>query len=96
RSRLRDLESDSLNPIPSNLDPAKGYPEILHIQTLKGYFGETFAGIIALNFSPFGETDWEVPAFLFRFHLTEFQQLEFLQQVEDEEANLRPGRTGDD
>lgn len=95
--RLRNLELDSLDPLASNSvpDPAEGYPGQLHIQTLKGYFGEIFAGIIALHFSPFGKSDWEVPAFLFRFHLTEFQQLEFLQQI-DEEAQVRPGRTGDD
>ncbi|MFO0055592.1 MAG: DEAD/DEAH box helicase, partial [Dolichospermum sp.] len=39
--------------------------------------------------------DWEIPVFLFRFHLTEFQHLEELNQT-GEIAKQRPGRTGDD
>src|SRR5207248_2506322 len=64
-------------------------------QTLKGYFGEIFAAIIAQNFSPFELHNWEVPAFLFRHHLVEFQHLEAMRQ-QGSEAKYRPGRTGDD
>jgi hypothetical protein len=97
RRRLRKLAGISLDPLGSTAvnDPAEGYPERLHIRTLKGYFGEVFAGIIAENFSPFEQDGWKVPAFLFRFHLVEFQQLEAMRQT-DGEADLRPGRTGDD
>jgi hypothetical protein len=80
--------------LPSH-DPAAGYPEKLHKITLQGYFGEIFAAIIAENFSPFDIHEWVVPAFLFRFHTTVFEQLEELYQTGDV-ARPRPGRTGDD
>lgn len=97
RNRLRRLAQNSLDPLGfvPPVDPAKGYPERLHLQTLKGYFGEIFAGLVAEHFSPFGIDDWKIPAYLFRFHLTEFQQLEYMRQT-GEQADIRPGRTGDD
>ncbi|MEH2248199.1 DEAD/DEAH box helicase [Nostoc sp.] len=97
RYRLRKLAGNSLTPFGdfSDNDPSDGYPERLNIISRQGYFGEIFSGIIAENFAPFGQDDWEVPAFLFRFHLVEFQHLEFLNQTE-EIAKKRPGRTGDD
>ncbi len=97
RRRLRKLATGSLDPLnePNAKDPAKGYPERLHIQTLKGYFGETIAGAVAENLHPFGMKDWTVPAYLFRFHLVEFQQLNMMDQTGDA-AHKRPGRTGDD
>lgn len=96
RRRLRKLAPNSLDPLglPS-FDPAKGYPELFHMNTLKGYFGEVFAGLIAEYFSPFGEDGWKVPAFLFRYHSVEFQQLELLHQTGGK-AKKRTGRTGDD
>jgi hypothetical protein len=97
RKRLRRLANGSLDPLstPSPRDPAEGYPERLHIQTLKGYFGEILAGAVAENLNPFGIKDWEVPAYLFRYHLVEFQQLAMMNQT-GTDANLRPGRTGDE
>ena len=97
RRRLRKLAGISLDPLDFTVenDPAEGYPERLHIRTLKGYFGEIFAGLVAENFRPFGQGGWKVPAFLFRYHLVEFQQLEAMRQT-GEKASLRPGRTGDD
>ena len=95
RQHLRELAGTSLDPLEGYSDPSKGYPEILHPTTLKGYFGEIFAAIIAENFAPFEEDNWKVPAFLFRFHLVEFQQLESLRQTGGE-AKKRTGRTGDD
>lgn len=97
RKRLRALVGASLDPIGEDdvRDPADGYPHKLHTQTLKGYFGEVLAGLVAENLDPFGHDDWQVPAHLFRYHLVEFQQLEFMNQT-GEEAELRPGRTGDD
>ncbi|MFN7285829.1 MAG: DEAD/DEAH box helicase [Dolichospermum sp.] len=97
RFRLRKLAGNSLSPFSDfpETDPCKGYPESLNIITLQGYFGEIFAGIIAENFEHFGYDDWEIPVFLFRFHLTEFQHLEELNQT-GEIAKQRPGRTGDD
>lgn len=97
RYRLRRLAQNPLDPLgfTPSVDPAKGYPELLHIQTLKGYFGEIFAGLIAEFLSPFEIDGWKVPAYLFRFHLTEFQQLEYMRQT-GQNAHKRPGRTGDD
>jgi replicative superfamily II helicase len=95
RQYLRKLAGTSLEPLDGYSDPSKGYPEILHPKTLKGYFGEIFSAIIAENFAPFEEDNWKVPAFLFRFHSVVFQQLESLRQTGGE-ANIRPGRTGDD
>ncbi|WP_414619103.1 DEAD/DEAH box helicase [Calothrix sp. CCY 0018] len=97
RNRLRKSAANSLNPFEDScdIDLAEGYPERLHMQTLKGYFGEIFAGIIAENFAIFELNDWEVPAFLFRFHEVAFQHLELIKQT-GELAKKQPGRTGDD
>jgi hypothetical protein len=98
RRHLRELAGYSLNPFEEHVvddDPAKGYPESLHMVTLKGYFGEIFAAIIAQHFSPFEITNWEVPAFLFRFHVVELQHIEAINQIGGE-IKRRPGRTGDD
>jgi hypothetical protein len=97
RRRLRKLAETSLDPLEevSGFDPAQGYPEMLHQITLQGYLGEIFAAIIAQFFTPFGITNWKVPAFLFRFHNLAFEQLEAIRQT-GEEAGRIPGRTGDD
>ncbi|MFN7928923.1 MAG: hypothetical protein U0Y68_13440 [Blastocatellia bacterium] len=97
RQRLRRLMGTSLDPLEEEdgIDPAMGYPDSLHNITLQGYFGETFAAIIAEFFYPFDIHDWKVPAFLFRFHNLAFEQLEEL-RLEGGAAGLIPGRTGDD
>jgi len=97
RRHLRELAGYTLNPFEDYGadDPAKGYPETLHIITLQGYFGEIFAAIIAQHFSPFEVNNWEVPAFLFRFHVVELQHIEAINQIGGE-VKRRPGRTGDD
>jgi hypothetical protein len=98
---LRDLASPrlSLDPLLEEdaepEDDTMGYPERLPIQTLKGYFGEIFAGLLAEHFAPFGEERWVVPAHLFRFHKVAFQYLESVRQTGRTLASL-PGRTGDD
>lgn len=100
RNHLRTLAGISLDPlapgaVASTRDPAEGYPERLHPITLKGYLGEIFAAVLAEHFLPFDFDNWKVPAFLFRFHLVEFQQLESMRQT-GAAAKKRPGRTGDD
>lgn len=97
RDRLRKLVGTTLDPLGeiASWDPAEGYPEKLHITTLKGYFGEVMAGLIAETFGAFGYNDWVVPAYLFRYHLVEFQQLALIRQTGGP-TNVRPGRTGDD
>ena len=97
RDRIRRLAGVSLDPLEAgnSKDPAAGYPEKLHIQTLKGYFGEVMAGVVAENLCPFGLADWKVPAYLFRFHNVAFQQLAMLNET-GAPAGKIPGRTGDD
>ncbi|WP_312149141.1 hypothetical protein [Paenibacillus odorifer] len=99
RLRLRKAFEISLDPIENDqkdiYDPTYGYPEVFDITTLKGYFGEIFAGIIAENFSPFNEQSWKVPAFSFRYHEIAFDQLEMLMMT-GEMISAIPGRTGDD
>jgi hypothetical protein len=94
---LRKVTEISLDPLgePSKHNIADGYPERLHMQTLKGYLGEVFAGLVAEYCSPFGVNSWKVPAFLFRFHDVAFQHLEFIRQT-GSQAHPIPGRTGDD
>ncbi|GLV59864.1 hypothetical protein KDH_66880 [Dictyobacter sp. S3.2.2.5] len=88
---------NNLDPLeaPPSFDPTEGYPELLHIEALQGYFGEIFAGLIAEHFSPFDENSWKVPLFLFRYHIVAFQELERIHQT-GTSAKKIPGRTGDD
>jgi hypothetical protein len=44
------------------------YPSSLHLTTLKGFFGEVMAGLIAEGYNLVGDHKWAVPVFLFRFH----------------------------
>ncbi len=76
-------------------DLAKKYPQCLPLTTLKGYFGEIFAGLITENLSPFGIDDWIVPAFLFRFHDAAFNELERIKQGGKPRKAI-PGRFGND
>ena len=97
KRRLRSLAGINLDPLgePPVFDPAANYPECLDFQTLKGYFGEIFAGIVSVNYPHFGDNGWEMPVSLFRFHDLAFDQIERLHQ--DAGAAKRiPGRTGDD
>ncbi len=106
RARLRDGFQDYLSPYEAEeeIDPAANYPGVLNIKTLKGYFGETLAGLVAEHWGAQGQTDWKVPAFLFRFHNVELEHLEAINQrlalgeniESDENGEIRPGRTGDD
>lgn len=105
RRRLRHGFEDTLSPFndPAT-DPAAHYPGLLHRVTLQGYFGETLAGLAVEHWGAHGQTDWIVPAFLFRFHDQEFQHLELIaerlrageEHDPDAEREQRPGRTGDD
>ena len=99
RRHLRTVPGISLSPpgIPegNTNDPALGYPEKLHINVLKEYFGEILAGLVAENFAPLGEDDWSVPAYLFRFHDAALQNLFGIRQGAREPTPL-PGRLGSD
>lgn len=97
RSSLRAPLGESLNPIMhgTKTDPAYGYPHKLNIVVLQGFFGEILTGIVAENYEMFGSSAWEVPVYLFRAHITAFQQLEEIKQS-DEWEKMIFGRTGDD
>lgn len=103
--RLRRGFEDDLAPFDCPVfDPAANYPALLHLITLQGYFGEIMAGLAVEHWGARGRLDWNVPAFLFRFHVVEFQHLERINQElrenrpydPDRDAERRPGRTGDD
>jgi len=97
RRHIRQIAGISLDPLgqyPSQ-DPADGYPALLHIITLQGYFGEILAGLICEYFTPHDESGWKVPAYLFRFHMVAFEQLEKRWQT-GEDVPIIPGRTGND
>lgn len=99
RLYLRKFSEISLDPLDDEnieaFDPTVGYPSILGMSTLKGYFGEIFAGLIVENYLPFNENNWRVPIFFFRFHEIAFDQLETYKQT-GEHSKTIPGRTGDD
>ncbi|EEW24269.1 hypothetical protein [Rhodobacter ferrooxidans] len=105
RRRIRKGFEDDLSPFKGAADdPAVHFPAMLNRITLQGYLGETLAGLAVEHFGAFGHTDWHVPAFLFRFHDTEFQHLDLINErllmeeshVPDAVSERRPGRTGDD
>lgn len=92
---LRSFLDDDLDPLGlGKEDPAHGYPELLHITTLQGYFGEFLAGVLAQEFKPF-DIEWHVPAYLFRFHKAAFDQIAKINQT-GKNATKIPGRLGDD
>lgn len=97
RQALRAPLEDSLHPLQHNteVDPAFGYPHKLGDTTLKGFFGEIVAGIVAEYYAGDGEYDWEVPAYLFRTHVVAFQQVEVMKQTDGWERQI-VGRTGND
>ena len=105
RTRIRKGFEDSLSPFSDPVDdPAANYPAMLNRITLQGYLGETLSGLAVEHFGAFGQADWQVPAFLFRFHDQEFQHLDLINERlltgephdPDAEREKRPGRTGDD
>jgi len=105
RHRLRRGFTDPLSPFTVPYpDPAANYPAALNRLTLQGYFGETLAVLAVEHWGAANHTDWQVPAFLFRFHDQEFQHLDEINQRladgqpyhGDADTERRPGRTGDD
>ncbi|HBE18064.1 MAG TPA: DEAD/DEAH box helicase [Cyanobacteria bacterium UBA11149] len=70
------------------------FPRYLELKTLKGYFGEIMAAVVAEHFNPLDE-DWQVFAFPFRLHQTAYHALEKVRQ-EGGAASTIIGRLGDD
>ncbi|HEY9859729.1 MAG TPA: hypothetical protein V6D16_09495 [Candidatus Obscuribacterales bacterium] len=102
RQKLRNLSgiSSSLDPIEEEETPGidssiiDEFPRYLELKTLKGYFGEIMAAVVAENFNPFDE-DWRVFAFPFRLHQTAYHALEQVRQKGGSAPTII-GRLGDD
>lgn len=85
-------------------DPAASFPRLLHRITQQGYLGEALGALAVEHWGAAGHTDWLVPAMLFRFHTVELQHLASINERvarglpfnQDDNAEIRPGRTGDD
>jgi hypothetical protein len=91
KESLDPLEEETLFPDISIIDD---FPRCLGLTTLKGYFGEIMAAIVAENFNPFDE-DWQVFAFPFRSHQMAYHAFEQIRQ-EGGSAPTIIGRFGDD
>lgn len=92
--------TQSLDPLEEEVTPGidtsiiDDFPRYLELTTLKGYFGEVMAAIIAENLNPLDE-EWHVPAFPFRFHQSAYHAMEHVRQ-EGGQAPTIIGRFGDD
>lgn len=102
RQKLRKILgiSASLDPLEEEGTPGidtsivDDFPRCLDHTTLKGYFGEIMAAVVAENLNPFDE-DWQVIAFPFRSHQMAYHAFEKVRQ-EGGEAPTIIGRFGDD
>lgn len=70
------------------------YPRFCEELTVKGFFGEILAGLVAELYGPHG-MQWVVPAFCFRFHQNVFTELK---RAFDQSRPVKRavGRLGDD
>lgn len=95
RKHLAAVTGIDLDPIDGDQDQlALQYPDDLDATTLQAYLGEIFAGLVAENYA-LHDREWEMPAFLFRFHGAAVEALERRRQLGGA-ARPVPGRTGDD
>lgn len=97
RRSLREALGTSLHPVSygTPIDPAYGYPHRFPMSALRGFFGELMSGIVAEYWLGHDGIVWEVPVYLFRYHIVAFQQLELMKQTDDWDRQML-GRTGDD
>lgn len=65
---FHDFMGISLHPDDDEKQADVSYPSSLHLTTLKGFFGEVLAGLLAEGYELVGNHEWKVPVFLFRFH----------------------------
>lgn len=105
RKSLRDgFEDDLCSFNDPATDPAANFPRLLHRVTQQGYLGEALGALAIEHWGAAGFTDWQVPAMLFRYHTVELQHLASINERiekghsfnQDADAEMRPGRTGDD
>lgn len=94
RQHFATLAGVSLSSVSRPPSIADIYPRECSLTNKKGYFGEIFAALIAESYHPFS-IQWEVPAFIFRFHECQIQALQ--RNLDDGVKVTRvPHRTGDD
>jgi hypothetical protein len=92
--------AESLDPLEEQETPGSenlsidDFPRCLNHTTLKGYFGEIMAAVVAENFNPLDE-DWQIVAFPFRSHQMAYHAFEKVRQ-EGGAAPTIIGRFGDD
>lgn len=96
-SYFESLIGKSLDPLKQENpdDPKIEYPQGLHLDNLKGYFGEILAANIIMHKDPFDKNDWLVPAFRFRMHNVAFEKL-FASAQKSSPVKKIPGLTGED
>ena len=102
RQPLRNLIgiAGSLDPLEEQETPGSDnlsiddFPRCLNHTTLKGYFGEIMAAVVAENFKLLDE-DWQIIAFPFRSHQMAYHAFEKVRQ-EGGAAPTIIGRFGDD
>lgn len=68
RNNFHSFMGISLHPDDNEKKSEASYPSSLHLTTLKGFFGEVLAGLLAEGYELVGRKKWKVPVFLFRFH----------------------------
>jgi hypothetical protein len=93
---LINPQQDSLDHLPPPRRPSVAdlYPQELPAKTKMSYFGEFFAGVLCVEFEAFGESKWEIPAYLFRWH---YQVTGYLIRVKTNSAPTEVyNRQGDD
>lgn len=97
RNRMRKAFRGTLDPFgtTATADPARGYPEKLHITNLKGFFGEILAARFAEFGEPHGTTGWHVPAYPYRNHDAAITRILEWQKTGNASAEV-PGQVGDD
>lgn len=97
RDRLRRAFRGTLDPFgpPLDPDPADGYPQRLHMNNLKGYFGEILAARFAEYGQPHATDGWYVPAFPFRYHDAAITRIREWQKSGVLPKKV-PGQSGDD
>jgi hypothetical protein len=94
RTYIDSIFTTTLDPSGVPLSARVGYPAALPPAALTGYFGECLAGLVLEHGEPFGDGNYRVPVFLFRFHDTAINWL--LRRTAGPVEGAVPGRPGTD
>jgi hypothetical protein len=68
RQRFHEELGIDLHPDATEEESPVSYPTSLPSTTLRGLFGEVFAGLVSQAYPLVGNHQWSIPVFLFRFH----------------------------